>query len=124
MVGQNSVAHTLNDRGTGRRLVDLMEKMDRGAMVTAAEALVPLTDPELLDQLKNYPDSGDVFGCRGYRARGRQNRDARPARSSSAAKSPTPIDLDSLGDVALVIDLGGENTYHRRHGFRRTAAAW
>ena len=39
MVGQNSVAHTLNDRGTGRRLVDLMEKMDRGAMVTAAEAL-------------------------------------------------------------------------------------
>ena len=31
MVGQNRVAHTLNDRGTGRRLVDLMEKMDRGA---------------------------------------------------------------------------------------------
>ena len=62
MLGQNSVAHTLNDRGTGRRLVDLMEKkMDRGAMVTAAEALVPLTDPELLDQLKNYPDTGDVF---------------------------------------------------------------
>ena len=111
MVGQNRVAHTLNDRGTGRRLVDLMERMDRGAMVTAAEALVPLTDPELLDQLKNYPDNGDVIvaGITGH----------------VVAKIPTPAgaiiiggkesntyDLDTLGDVALVIDLGGENTYY------------
>ena len=77
MLGQNSVAHTLNDRGTGRRLVDLMEKMDRGAMVTAAEALVPLTDPDLLEQLKNYPDSGDVVVRGDHRPRRRQDRDAR-----------------------------------------------
>ena len=42
LVGQNHVGHTINDRGTGRRLCDLMEKMDRGAMIDAAEALVPL----------------------------------------------------------------------------------
>ena len=55
LAGKNSVGHTLNDRATGRRLCDLMEKMDRAALVDAAEALVPLTDPKLLEQLKNCP---------------------------------------------------------------------
>ena len=31
LVGQNHVGHTLNDRGTGRRMCDLIEKMNRGA---------------------------------------------------------------------------------------------
>ena len=110
MLGQNRAAHTLNDRGTGRRLVDLMEKMDRGAMVTAAEALVPLTDPEVLDQLKKYPDSGDVFvpGVYGHVV-------ARIETPAGAiiigGKESNTYDLDSLGDVALVIDLGGDNVY-------------
>jgi hypothetical protein len=111
MVGQNSVAHTLNDRGTGRRLVDLMEKMDRGAMVTAAEALIPLTDPQLLEQLKDYPDNGGVFvsGVSGHVV-------ARIETPAGAiiigGKESNTYDLDSLGDVALVIDLGGDNTYY------------
>ncbi len=111
MVGQNRVAHTLNDRGTGRRLVDLMEKMDRGAMVDAAEALVPLTDPDVLDQLKNYPDSGDVYvaGVSGHVVAKIET----PAGAIIiGGKEANTYDLDSLGDVALVIDLGGENTYH------------
>ena len=29
LITQNQVGHTLQDRGTGRRLCDLMEKMDR-----------------------------------------------------------------------------------------------
>ena len=33
LVGQNNVGHTLDDRGTGRRLCDLMEKMDRDALL-------------------------------------------------------------------------------------------
>ncbi len=111
MVGQNSVAHTLNDRGTGRRLVDLMEKMDRGAMVTAAEALVPLTDPDLLDQLKNYPDTGDVFvaGITGHVVAKIET----PAGAIIiGGKEANTYELDSMGDVALVIDLGGDNVYH------------
>ena len=111
MVGQNSVAHTLNDRGTGRRLVDLMEKMDRGAMLAAAEALVPLTDPEVLDQLKNYPDDANVFvsGITGHVVAKIET----PAGAIIiGGKGPNTYELDSMGDVALVIDLGGENTYH------------
>ena len=38
---QNQVGHTLVDRGTGRQLCDLMEKMDRSAMLDAANALAP-----------------------------------------------------------------------------------
>ena len=59
-VGNNIHGHTLDDRGTGRRLCDLMEKMDRRAMFAAADALAPLSDPELLKQLKSLPDDGDV----------------------------------------------------------------
>ncbi|MGA2256502.1 MAG: hypothetical protein ABSG53_17780, partial [Thermoguttaceae bacterium] len=111
MVGQNRVAHTLNDRGTARRLVDLMEKMDRGAMVTAAEALVPLTDPELLDQLKNYPDGSSVTvaGITGHVVAKIET----PAGAIViGGKESNTYNLDTLGDVALVIDLGGDNTYY------------
>jgi hypothetical protein len=111
MVGQNSVGHTLNDRGTARRMVDLMEKMDRGSMVAAAEALVPLSDPDLLDQLKSYPDAGNVSvaGVSGHVV-------AKIPTPAGAivigGKEPNTYELDLMGDVALVIDLGGENTYH------------
>ena len=111
MVANNTVGHTLNDRGTGRRLVDLMEKMDRGALVAAAEALVPLSDPKLLEQLKNYPDSGDVevAGVSGHVVAKIET----PAGAIViGGKEPNTYDLDSMGDVALVIDLGGDNTYH------------
>jgi hypothetical protein len=111
MVGQNRVGHTLNDRASGRRYVDLMERMDRGSMVAAAQALVPLSDPELLDQLKNYPDSTNVAvaGISGHVV-------AKIHTPAGAivigGKGPNTYELDSMGDVALVIDLGGENTYH------------
>ena len=39
---QNQVGHTLADRGTGRMLCDLMEKMDRQALHEAAEALAAI----------------------------------------------------------------------------------
>ena len=68
LVGQNHVGHTINDRGTGRRLCDLMEKMDRAKMVEAGEAMVPITDPKLLEQLKQLPEDGnvDVPGVMGH----------------------------------------------------------
>ena len=46
LVSQNQVGHTLSDRGTGRRLTDLMETMDRNSLFAAADALVPITDPD------------------------------------------------------------------------------
>ena len=111
MIANNTAAHTLNDRGTGRRLIDLMEKMDRGALVTAAEALLPLSDPELLAQLKSYPEVGDVVvsGVSGHVV-AKINTPA--GAIVIGGKEPNTYDLDSMGDVALVIDLGGENTFY------------
>jgi len=111
MVANNTAGHTLNDRGTGRRLVDLMEKMDRGALVTAAEALVPLSDPELLEQLKHYPDTGDVVVA-GVSGRVVAKIDTPAGAIVIGGKEPNTYNLDAMGDVALVIALGGGNTYY------------
>ena len=52
---QCTIGHTLWDRPTGRHLCDLLEKMDRHALFDAADALVPLSDPQLLAQLAKIP---------------------------------------------------------------------
>jgi hypothetical protein len=115
MVSNNSAAHTLNDRGTARRLVDLMEKMDRSALVTAAEALLPFSDPLLLEQLKNFPDGNsnenDVI-VTGVTGRVVARIETPAGAIIIGGKGPNTYNLDSMGDVALVIDLGGDNTYY------------
>lgn len=108
---QNQVGHTLQDRGTGRRLCDLMEKMDRGALYAAAAALAPIADVRVLEQLKSLPDDGDVrvSGVSGTVA-------ARIDTPSGAivigGKGSNTYQFDQMGDVAVVIDLGGNDTYY------------
>jgi hypothetical protein len=110
MVGQNNVGHTLANRDTGRRLCDLMERMDRGALITAAEALVPLTDPKLLEQLKHYPDSTSVQvpGVTGHVV---AKIDTPAGAIVIGGKESNTYRLDDMPDVAAVIDLGGDDIY-------------
>ena len=108
---QNNVGHTLNDRGTGRLLCDLMEKMDRGALYAAAEALAPITDVQFLEQLKSLPDNGSV------RVAGVSGNVAARIDTPSGAiviggKGSKTYQLDQMRDVAVVIDLGENNTYY------------
>jgi hypothetical protein len=108
---QNTVGHTLNDRGTGRRLCDLMEKMDRASLHVAAEALAPIADMQLLEQLKSLPYDGDVKtpGVTGKVL-------ARIETPSGAivigGKDKNTYQLDQMRDVAVVIDLGGDDVYY------------
>lgn len=108
---QNQVGHTVNDRGTARRLCDLMEKMDRTGLHMAAEALAPLADVELLEQLKSLPAEGDVKvpGVSGPVA-------ARLETPGGVVliggKGPNTYQLDQMREVSAVIDLGGGNTFH------------
>ena len=60
MITQNRVGHTLQDRGMGRRLCDIMERIDRNSLHVCAEKLAVLTDPELLEQLKALPDDKEL----------------------------------------------------------------
>ncbi len=112
---QNQVGHTLADRGTGRRLCNLMEKMDREALYTAAEALAPIANAPLLEQLKSLQADGNV----------KKNQKVPGVTGSVAARIDTPsgaivvggkgdntYQLDQLRDVAVVIDLGGNDAYN------------
>ena len=111
LVGQNHVGHTINDRGTGRRLCDLMEKMDRAAMIEAAEAMVPITDPKLLEQLKQWPDDGDV-AVPGVTGRVVAKIDTPAGAIVIGGKGANSYRLDNMPGVAAVISLGGGNTYY------------
>ena len=110
MVSQNEAGHTLNDNARGRMLVDLIEKMDRLALIEAAEAIVPLSDPKLLDQLKEYPADGNV-AVEGVDGRVIAKIDTPAGAILIGGKEPKTYRLDEMKDVAAVIDLGHGNTY-------------
>jgi hypothetical protein len=118
---QNQVGHTLSDRGTGRRLCDLMEKLDRSAMLSAAESLAPLADVRLLEQLKALKSNGDVktSGVTGTVV----ERINTPAGAIIVGgRGPNVYHLDQMTDVAAVID-GRRRSIHRRHGRAGTPSA-
>lgn len=110
MTTQNQVGHTLNDRGTGRRMCDLIEKMDRDSMQAAAEALAPIADVRFLEQLKSLPTDGNV------KVPGVTGTVVKKINTPSGAiviggKGANTYQLDQMRDVAVVIDLGGNDTY-------------
>ena len=108
---QNQVGHTLSDRGTGRQLCDLMEKMDRSSLLAAAEALAPIADVRFLEQLKSLPEDGDVKVA-GVTGRVVAKIDTPSGAIIVGGKEPNTYELDKMRDVAAVIDLGGGNTYY------------
>ncbi len=111
LTSQNRYGHTLQDRATGRRLCDLMMKLDRDAMHAAADALVPITDPQLLEQLRSLPVQDDVTveGLAGPMV-GRV--DTPGGTIVVGGSQQNTYQLDKMPGVAVVIDLGGNDTYH------------
>lgn len=111
LVSQNPVGHTLQSRGTGRRLCDLLERLDRLAMHQAAEDLVPLANPALLAQLTRIPEKGsvDVDGVTGTVLQ----RIATPAGVILiGGRGTNTYQLNDLLDVVAVVDLGGDDVYY------------
>ena len=74
------------------------------------EAMVPLTDPKLLEQLKQYPDKGDVTveGVTGHVV---AKIDTPAGAIVIGGRGPNTYQLDAMRDVAAVIDLGGDDVY-------------
>ncbi len=106
-----SVGHTLSDRGSGRYVCDLLEKVDRKEWLTAARALVPLADPELLGQLAELPDDEKttVEGVTGEVVR----RISTPSGDIViGGRQENTYQLDAMPGVAVVIDLGGDDVYY------------
>lgn len=110
MTEWNRVGHTLPDRDSGRRLLDLLEKADWSSMYAAARALVPLTDVQLLKQLRGLPAEGNVKveGVAGTIVR----RINTPAGDIViGGKDRNTYELDKMPGVCAVIDLGGDDEY-------------
>jgi hypothetical protein len=109
---QNREGHTLVDRSTGRRLCDIMEKMDRTGFYRAAEAMVPLLSEELLKQLAAIPEEGPG----GERVAGATGTIIKKIVTPSGTiviggKGKNTYELDKMRDVNVVIDLGGDDVY-------------
>ena len=122
MTSQNRVGHTLQSRGTGRRLCDLMEKLDRSAMHAAAEALIPLADPRLLEQLAALPDNDEISNeinneinetvtMAGVDGTLLGRIDTPSGTIIIGGRDKNTYQLDKMPGVNVVIDLGGDDTY-------------
>ena len=111
LTSQNAIGHALVDRATGRRLCDLLEKVDRHALFDAADALVALSDPQFLAQLAKLPEKGPVTvpGVSGTVVR----EITTPAGNIVIGGSGRNVyELDEMPGVCAVIDLGGDDVYH------------
>jgi hypothetical protein len=109
-VSQARNGHTLPDRGTGRRLCDLLTKMDRNGIYSAVEALAPLADPQSLEQLAQLPEEGSVTvpGATGALV---QQITTPAGTIVIGGKGKNTYDLDKMVNVNVLIDLGGNDVY-------------
>jgi hypothetical protein len=107
---QVTIGHTLWDRSTGRYLCDLVEKMDHHALFDAADALGPLSDPQLLAELAKIPDKGDIK-VEGVSGTVLQAIDTPAGKIVIGGRGNNVYELDKMTSVSAVIDLGGDDVY-------------
>ena len=110
LTGQGHVGHTLTDRYSGRRMCDLLEKMDRSSVLAGARAFVPLTDKNLLDELAKMKVDGNV------QVTGVTGTVVGLLRTPSGdivigGRGDNAYRLDEIPDLLAVIDLGGDDSY-------------
>jgi hypothetical protein len=112
LTSQVRVGHALSRPGTGRRLCDLLEKLDRSALHSAADALAPLANPELLRQLALLNDTaGRAVTLEGATGRIATHLVTPAGNVLIGGRGSNTYDLDSLREVSAVIDLGGNDVY-------------
>jgi hypothetical protein len=104
--------HTIPNRTYGRRLCNLMEKMDKAAMYDAAESLVPLMNMGLLGLLDKLPE--DAFPTTMISGQKVQRLSTSAGDIIISGRENNVYDLDSpdMHDVVCIIDLGGNDTYN------------
>jgi hypothetical protein len=103
--------HTIPNRTFGRRLCNLMEKMDKAGMYDAAESLIPLTNTALLALLDQLPE--DAFPTTMISGQKVQRLSTSAGDIIFGGRENNIYDLDSpdMHDVVCIIDLGGNDSY-------------
>lgn len=102
--------HRFADQEKGRRVCDLLEMIDRAALLDAAAALAVLVDPALARALSRLPDF-TVPGIDGVEGDLLAQVFTPAGRVIVGGRGDNRYDLEQLADVCAVIDLGGDDTY-------------
>lgn len=110
LTGQCVIGHALGYPSFGRRLCDLLEKVNRRALDDAADALVPLSDPQFLAQLAKIPEKGDVR-VPGVTGTVLQEQATPAGKIVIGGRGRNVYPLHEMSDVCAVIDLGGDDVY-------------
>jgi hypothetical protein len=103
-------SHTFPDKVAGRRICNSIEKMNRRALYEAAVALIPLTNREVLERLKSWPHNQHLT-VPGVEGEVRDVIQTPAGQILVGGTGDNVYDLDALPDVAVVVDLGGNDTY-------------
>ncbi|MCL2745200.1 MAG: hypothetical protein FWE67_15260, partial [Planctomycetaceae bacterium] len=103
--------HTIPNRTYGRKLVNILETMDKSAMHAAADALMPLTNKALLALLDELPE--DAFPTVHINGQQVQRIVTSAGDIIIGGRGNNVYDLDSpdMKNVVCVIDLGGNDLY-------------
>lgn len=105
-------ASTFADAELGRQVTDALEGIDRQALLESARALVPLADPKFLRRLAAMKDpNGNGTPISGLAGPGGRFVRSPGATILIAGRESHEYDLDEMGDVDVVIDLGGDDIY-------------
>lgn len=113
-VGANRMGHTLADRPMGRRMCNLLEKLDRAEFLTAADSLLVLAHPDFLHQLAQLPEQDSSVPQEtvpGVEGRLLRKIDTPVGTILVGSREKNRYQLDQMPDVCAVIDLGGDDTY-------------
>jgi len=111
-VGKGAITgHTVPARSVGRRLVDIMDKVNTAALYDGAEALIPLTNTALLDLLAQLPD--DVLPQVMINGQRFQRLATSAGDIIIGGRGRNVYDLDSpeMREVICVISRGEEDTF-------------
>ncbi|MDR1486290.1 MAG: hypothetical protein LBT09_15915 [Planctomycetaceae bacterium] len=103
--------HTIPSRTYGRRLLDMMEKMDKSALHDAAESFIPLLNQSLLDLLDNLPENALPTTLIGGQTFQRLVTPAGDIVIGGRGSNAYDLDSPDFRDVVCVIDLGGDDSY-------------
>lgn len=112
--GDVEFGYSFSNQRLGRRVCDLIEKVDRQFVLAAGEAVIPLTTLDIQAAFANYKPAADAavpLQVPGVSGRILQRIKTDAGDIIIGSKEDNIYDLDHMPNVAAIIDLGGNDTY-------------
>ncbi|MGE0607448.1 MAG: hypothetical protein AB7O62_10165 [Pirellulales bacterium] len=109
--GELKFGHCFVDQEKGRRTADLLEKMDRRALAQAALSLAEVRDEKLLAAVARMKAAVATPQVAGVTGGLHQRLETPHGPILVGGTEANEYNLDEMADVAVLVDLGGNDTY-------------